>query len=210
MTTYSRILTLILPISILFICGIKVYFNNSLSNCDGLIQGFVDLFLLLILLFLNLIFIGIQFYKIKRGAINRKARIFAILIIIIATSIAFQDKETWKNFQLKNSLLKAIISLEQLDIGQIELIDGKKYYAKYGHLDWSCSYTNNYKIIGDTLILEGNLFAITDGILTNNYIITDSTLIPIFEKNIKMNRTEILIIKKLAKTAAIPKAGQNK
>ncbi len=195
-TPRQNITTFLWTIPILFVCGLIVYFDSSLNTCYGLVHGLGDLFLLLVLLILTLIFIVRQIYKIAKRADNRKTRFLASLIVIVATTIAFQGKTTWKEIRLGNSILKASIYPDQLDIGRVELLNEEKYYALYGHIDWSCAFTDKYKIVGDTLILGGNPFGKTDGILTDKYIMTDSTLIPVKTQDREMKRTEIMTIEK--------------
>lgn len=79
---------------------------------------------------------------------------------------------------MRDSILSATIYSDQFNIGRIELINNREYYAQYGHLDWSCGFTDQYNIKGDTLILTGSLFETTNGVLTDKYLMTDSTLIP--------------------------------
>lgn len=195
-TPKTNITTFLWSIPILIVCGLIVYFDSSLNTCYGLVHGLGDLFLILILLIFSLFFIGRQIYKIARHNDNKKTRILAILIVILATTIAFQGKSTWKEIRLGNSIQKASIYPDQLDIGRLELIDKEKYYALYGHIDWSCAFTAKYEIKGDTLILGGNPFEKTDGILTDKYLISDSTLIPVKTHDRKMTRTEIMTIEK--------------
>lgn len=183
-------------IPILIVCGLMVYLDSSLNSCYGLVHGFRDLLLMLVLLILSLVFIVIQIYKIAGSADNKITRIFASLIVIVATIVAFQGTSTWIEIRLGNSILKASIYPDQLDIGRLELINEEKYYAVYSHIDWGCSYTDNYEMKGDTLILSGNPLKKTDGILTDKYIMTDSTLIPIISQDKELNRTNILTIEK--------------
>ncbi len=193
-TPRQNITTFLWTIPILLVCGLIVFFDSSLNTCYGLVHGLGDLFLLLILIILTLVFIVRQIYKIARSADNRKTRILATLMVIVATTIAFQGKATWKEIRLGNSILKASIYPDQLDIGRVELLNEEKYYALYGHIDWACAFTDQYKIKGDTLILGGNPFGKTDGILTDKYIITDSTLIPVKTQDREMKRTKIMTI----------------
>ena len=182
--------TYIWTVSILTLCGLIIYFDSSLNTCYGLVHGLGDLFLLLILFVLLTTFLGRQVYKIVKKADNSKIRIWTSLIVIIASVTAFQGKSTWKNFRLGNSILSASIYPDQLDIGRLELIDEERYYALYGHIDWSCAFTDNYERNGDTLKLAGQPFEKTDGILTDKYLITDSTLVPIKLTDRDMKRTE--------------------
>ena len=188
----QNIRTNIWTISILILCGLIIYFDSSLDTCYGLVHGFGDLFLLLILFLLLTAFLGRQIYKIVKKAENSRVRIWTSLIVIIASITAFQGKSTWKNLRLGNSILSASINPDQLDIGRLELIDNERYYALYGHIDWSCAFTDTYEKNGDTLILAGQPFEKTDGILTDKYLITDSTLVPIKLTDRDMERTETM------------------
>lgn len=179
---------------IIILCGLIVYFDSRLNTCYGLFYGFGDLFLLLVLFFLVTIFIIRQVYQIIKYTDNRKIKIWASLVVILATIIAIQGRSTWKEIRLGKSILKASIYPDQLDIGRIELLDSKKYYALYGHIDWSCTFTDDYRKQGDTLILSGHPFEKSDGILADKYIMTDSTLIPMKSINEKMESAEILKI----------------
>ncbi|MGV6861353.1 MAG: hypothetical protein ACWA41_06250 [Putridiphycobacter sp.] len=182
--------TIIWVAVILFWCGLIIYKDNSLNAC----QGLVDLFLLLVLVVLLSVFLGRQVYKTIKKANNFGVRVWTSLIVILACITAFQGKSTWKNIRLGNSILSASIHPDQLDLGRIELIDNNKYYAFYGHLDWSCSFTETYEKHGDTLILAEQPFAKTDGILADQYLITDSTLVPINLTGQDMKRTETMRI----------------
>ncbi|MEZ4951924.1 MAG: hypothetical protein R2784_21395 [Saprospiraceae bacterium] len=135
-----------------------------------------------------------QIYKIIKKAENRRVRVWTSLITIIASVIAFQGKSTWKNLRLGNSILSASLYPDQHDIGRLELIDNETYYALYGHIDWSCSFTDNYEKHGDTLVLAGQPYERTEGILADKYLITDSTLVPIKLTDRDMERTETMKI----------------
>src|SRR5690606_36273972 len=102
-TPRKNITTYLSTLPILIVCGLIVYFDSSLNTCFGLVHGLGDLFLLLILLILSVVFIVRQIYKIARRADNKKTRILASLIVIVATTIAFQGKATWKEIRLGNS-----------------------------------------------------------------------------------------------------------
>src|SRR5690606_11561196 len=158
--TVSRknIRTFIWAALILLWCGLIIYLDSRLNTCHGLVHIFGDLFLLLVLFVLLTAFLGRQIYKIVRKTDNKGVRIWTSLIVIIASVTAFQGKSTWKNFRLGNSILSASIYPDQLDIGRLELIDKEKYYALYGHIDWSCAFTDSYERNGDTLILAGQPF----------------------------------------------------
>jgi len=179
---------------IFFLSGLIIYLDSRLDTCHGLVHIFRDLFLLFVLFVLFTAFLGRQIYKIIKKVGNRKARVLTSLIVIVAFVTAFQGPSTWRKLRLENSILRASIYPDQLDIGRLELIDNEKYYALYGHIDWSCAFTSTYKIIGDTLILEGCPFEKTDGILTDKYLMTDSTLVPIKLSYRNMERTEIMKI----------------
>ena len=179
---------------ILFWCVLIIYFDSRLDTCHGLVHILGDLFLLFILFVLLIVFLGRQIYKIINKTGNRKVRVLISLIVIVAFVTAFQGPSTWKKLRLGDSILRASIYPDQLDIGRLELIDNEKYYALYGHIDWSCAFTGTYKIIGDTLILTGYPFEKTDGILTEKYLMTDSTLVPIKLSYRNMERTEIMKI----------------
>lgn len=105
-------------------------------------------------------------------------------------------KSTWKEFKLGNSKLKASIYADQLDMGRIELLDGERYYATYGHIDWYCSFTGLYKSYGDTLVLSGQPFEISEGILADKYVMTDTLLIPIKTLDKRSERTGAIKISK--------------
>jgi len=183
-------------IPILLLSGLIVYLDNSLNRCSELVHAFGDIFLLLVLFLFIVIFIIIQIYKTIKHTESRKSRIWSIIIVVIATLLAFQGNLFWKEIRFGNSILSASIYPDQLDIGQIELLDNKKYYALYGHIDWSCAFTDSYQKHGDTLILNGAPFKKSNGILADKYILTDSTLIPIKTMVKTMKRTEIMKIKK--------------
>ena len=140
-------------------------------------------------------FIGRQIYKVVKKAKNSKVRIWTSLVVLFASITAYQGKYTWKNITLENSVMSASIYPDHHDIGKLKLIDEKKYYALYGHIDWSCSFTGTYAVKSDTLILGGEPFGKSDGILTDKYIMTDSTLIPIHYTKVGMDRAKILRIK---------------
>ncbi len=112
--------------------------------------------------------------------------------MIIVSITTFQGKTSWRNFKLRNSILSASIYPDQNNIGRLELIDSERYYATYGHIDWSCTFTNTYKKRRDTLILNGQPFEMTEGILTDMYFITDSSLVPIKQDERDMRRTETM------------------
>ncbi len=181
---------------ILLLCGLIIYFDSSLNTCYGLVHGFRYLFLLLVLFVLLIIFLGIQIYKITKQAENRKNRIVASIIVVIATVIALQGKSTWNNSRLENSILTAQLYPIQHDIGQIKLLDNEVYYAVYGHIDWYCTFTGSYQKQGDTLILSGNPFEKSDGIIADRYILSDSTLIPVKTIDREMNRTDLMKFQK--------------
>jgi hypothetical protein len=130
----------------------------------------------------------------KKGC--TKLRLVACLIAISSSVLAFSGKGYWKKIRIGNPMLIASIEPDQLDIGRIELIDDHRYYATFGHIDWSCSFTNTYKIANDTLFLSGSPFVKTDGIITNSYLITDTTLIPIDHASINRSRPTLMKIVK--------------
>jgi len=152
--------------------------------------------LLLALVILLTIFLVRQIYEIMKQSENRKNRIWVSLIVLIAAGIAFQDKSTWIELRLGKRILSASIYPDQLDIGRFELLGNQRYYALYGHIDWSCTFTGSYDMLGDTLILAGQAFEKTAGILADKYVMTDSTLIPVKTENRYAERTQVMRIEK--------------
>ncbi len=137
-------------IPILLFSGLIGYLDNSVNRCYGLVHIIGEIFPLLVLFLFIVIFLIIQTYKTIKHTENRKSRIWSIIIVVTATLIAFQGKLFWKEIRFGNSILSASIYPNQLDIGRIELLDNKNYYALYGHLDWSCAFTDSYQKHGDT------------------------------------------------------------
>lgn len=194
--TKENIILLIWMTPMLFFCGFIIQYESRLNNCYGLFQTLSDLVQRVFLVVFLLVFLIIQIYKIRKHSNIKKTRIMASLFLIIVTIIASQGRATWRKIHLRNNMLKASIHKGELDIARLELIDNEKYYALYGHIDWSCGFTEKYEIIGDTLILSGNPIKRSDSIIANKYIIYDSVLVPIKIQNEEINRVKKLIIEK--------------
>jgi len=181
-------------IPILTLSGLIVLNESRLNTCSGLVHAVGDIFPLLFLFLFLAIFLGRQLFKVVSTNENRNTRIWASLLVISAVVIAIQGKSAWKEFRPGKSLVKASIYPDQLDIGQIHLLDNQIYYAQYGHIDWSCAIKDHYKLVGDTLYLAGQPNAKSDGIIADKYIINDSTWEPINETNQEKHQTQTMFL----------------
>lgn len=183
-----------LAIILLILCGLVFRFYNSLNKCEGLASILLYGIYLISIFFLSLVFLikqGLDIYKIKEA---RKTKILTIAIVFGIQIFVFVGKSSWKEERLRNNLLSAKIYPENLDMGELILLNQDTYFTVFGHIDWSCSFTNTYEINRDTLFLKGNPFEKTRGIISNEYLLKDSLLIPVKTNEINYERTDTMKI----------------
>jgi hypothetical protein len=186
----SKIRIYLLAIPVLVLCGVYIYMASNLNSCGGLAHTIVGLFLLFVLYIFLLVFLVYQIYKISTVPIYRFHRITASVVLI--GLFLFTIRFDWKAWRLNQALLKANIDISSINNGGIILLNQSEYYAKYGSVDWSCSFTGFYEISQDTLKLEGNPWVKSEGIIANTYLISDSFLTPIASENDTSNRASTM------------------
>lgn len=179
---------------LLILCGLVLRFNNSLIKCDGLADILIYGIYLLLIFVLTLAFLIKHILDLCTIKEARRNKILSMAIVLGIEIIVFVGQSSWKEKRLQNALLTAKIYPENLDIGELMLINSETYYTVFGHIDWSCSFTNTYELKRDTLFLRGNPFEKSKGIISNKYLLKDSLLIPVNAYEFNNARTDTMKI----------------
>lgn len=191
--TKTNTQTIIVAALVLIYCGFNIYFQNNFDSCFGIITGIIYLTRITLLSILLAIFLGRQIYKMLRKPGNINIRFVASILFLIAGSLAYLDKSTWRSFRYGESILIASEPYSN-QITRLELMDDKNYYGLYGYMDWSCGFANTYTKAGDTLILNGDTFEKSGGYLSDRYLISDSVLTPLAPASEETKDLQILKI----------------
>jgi hypothetical protein len=164
------------------------------ERCFGLFDVLETMFLLGLLGLTLLITLTIQIYKIiKRQQI--KHRVTTVAVCLLLTTLSIMATYAPHDYFQPAAILTAELS-ETLYIGQLSLRSDSTYSALYGHVDWSCVTTGNYKIHEDTIFLENKVVLQSDSIFSRRYLIKeDSYLLPLDRSDYLVNKDYWLKIK---------------
>lgn len=178
----NNIFTYLWLLAIILLSLFILYKQNDLNACFGLVDGVINLTLSVILLVLLIAFIVVQFLAGIRKKENLPFRFLICFLGIVLVGFTLLEYENRKENKLQNGILIASTNEEDNDVAKIILFDNNLYYALYGNVDWACSFTGKYEIREDTLFLENKPFEISNNRISNQYILTEITLIPVLEQ----------------------------
>ena len=151
--------------------------------CSGLVQIILMLVFGGFLILTFLVFTVIDIVRLIRKKVNFDFIPLIIMLLVGLTFYIFINADSDK-FWTKTKLTG------QIDVGdlrgaQMQLYDNNTFAVRISYVDWTCTYQGNFKIIGDTLILEKvELPELTDHVFNTKYKLSqqDSLLIPFDKK----------------------------
>ena len=159
------------------------YLDLYLSDegCWGMIQAVGA-----IALFLGIIVTGIfalltAFRKRQTEKIKFEPITLTIVLLTITTLIVCRlwgdnfKGQTWVYAEVTNNnfpVHKHSLTLRQ----------NKNYKVRVNEIEWTCTYTGQYSIIADTIILNNEIAKRTDSNFMEKYLFVDNKLIPIVNK----------------------------
>jgi len=159
-----------------FIAIITIWYSLRTVGCTGMLSAIIFIGLYGLILLTSLVALIFQIIKINK---DTRHRVAVIIICLLTSLIAIGSNYIPNDFFKSRPILKANIGVT-LDIGALTLRKDNTYSAFYGHIDWGCLKTGDYKISNDTIYLETNIAEQSDGILSSIYLIKDeSYLLPL-------------------------------
>lgn len=168
-------LLLLFPFALVTIFYVRFKLDDN--RCFGLVHLGIILFFWAVLVATFVIAVVATFRK--RPAEKFKAEPFsltALLIVLVVLIVGQFFGETFKGsiwIQAESEGREGWPSRESLTFRK-----NKSFVVVLGGDDLSCQYTGNYKLVGDTVILDQHTVNITDHKLTTHYLRKESQLLP--------------------------------
>lgn len=147
--------------------------DNGCSGLMDLLFGalFITLFAVSIWLAFRAIYPKLELNKRKPEPISLTITLVT-LAILIAGKIFGQDIKgsTW---------IYAEANTDKLETQALTLRENGTFKVELGHADFSCYFSGHYQKYGDTVVLDKDIIAQTNSVLTVDYVVKDTLLIPI-------------------------------
>ena len=156
------------------------YLDLYLSDegCWGMIQAVTA-----IALFLGMIITGtfvlIAVFR-KRQTEKIKFEPITLTIILLTITTIIVCRLLGDNFKGK-VWIYAEVSNNNFPVQKhnLTLRQNKNYRIRVNEIEWTCTYTGQYLITGDTIILNNEIAKRTDSNFIEKYLLVDNKLIPI-------------------------------
>lgn len=170
------------------IIGILVIYLLFLSRCGGIIEIYSSIFLGLILAIYLIIHTlsNIVRYFYDKTKINYKPLLITLSFIgVIYLIIYFEENKTEEKIVLQASNNEAYGTVD------LKLLENNKLEFIYGHIEEKCRCEGSYLLSGDTLKIIA-LKKTKRLISFEEYLITDSHIIPIIDNTLAQDSTKFL------------------
>jgi len=153
-----------------------LHLNLSDEGCWGLIEGTYTV-LLFILFTVTIPVAFIAAYR-KRQTHTKKPEPITLTITLVTLAVLIIGKIFGEDF--KGSIwISAEANKEKPSNQYLTLRNNGTFKVDLGHVDFSCYFSGQYQKHMDTIILDKDVVAQTDSLLTTKYLLHDNLLIPI-------------------------------
>ena len=155
-------------------------FSLAENGCSGL----MDLFLggVFIIVFAVSIWLALRGTFRKRGVNKRKPEPITLTIILVTFAILFIGEILGQDFK-GSTWIYAQANANKLETQALTLRKNGTFKVDLGHVDFSCYFSGHYQKLGDTIILDKEVIAQTNSLLTTKYLFQDTLLVPLNDTN---------------------------
>ncbi|NNV57543.1 hypothetical protein [Limnovirga soli] len=161
-----------------FILVTFFYLHISLDD-DGC-SGLMDLFFgaLFITLFAVSIWLAFRAIYPKRELNKRIPEPISLTITLLTLAILIVGKIFGQDFK-GSTWIYAEANTGKLETQALTLRENGTFKVELGHVDFSCYFSGHYQTHGDTVVLDKDVIAQTNSLLTVTYLLRDTLIIPI-------------------------------
>ncbi len=160
----------------------------QVDKCYGIADGLTNVLLWLlglVILAITLI-VALKRYNRQRDTIELLPLIVPGGVLVIYLAIA----------SLQTLLASESVLYAQMEYGSsLTLKENNTYQLQDAHDDWSCLYSGDYVIRGDTLLLEGKVEVVTNGSFSDVYLVSKTYLVPLVQGKTETDSLKYLAIK---------------
>lgn len=165
--------------------------NLSDEGCWGLIEGMYTV-LLFILFAVTIPFAFMAAYR-KRQPHPKKPELFTLTITLVTLAVLIIGKIFGDDF--KGSIwIYAEANKDKLLNQYLTLRNNGTFKVDLGHVDFSCYFSGQYQTHSDTIILDKDVVAQTNFLLTTKYLLQDNLLMPISDKSVDSTKYSEFVI----------------
>ena len=167
-----------LLLTVPFILVTFFYLRISLDD-DGC-SGLMDLFFgaLFITLFAVSIWLTFRALYPKQELSKRIPEPISLTITLITLAILIVGKIFGQDFK-GSTWIYAKANAEKLETQALTLRENGTFKVELGHADFSCYFSGHFQKHGDTVVLDKDVIAQTNSLLTVTYLMRDMLIIPI-------------------------------
>jgi len=161
------------------------------NGCSGL----MDLFFggLFIVLFAISVWLAFRATFRKREINNRKPEPVTLTITLLTLTVLISGKIFGQDFK-GSTWIYAEANTDKLETQALTLRKNGTFKVDLGHVDFSCYFSGHYQKLGDTIVLDRDVIAQTNALVTTKYLLQDTLLIPINDMNADSTKLSDFII----------------
>ena len=119
----------------------------------------------------------------KRELNKRKPEPITLTITLVTLAILFIGKIFGQDLKGSNWIY-AKANADKLETQALTLRKNGTFKVDLGHVDFSCYFSGHYQRHGDTILLDEDVIAQTNSLLTTKYLLQDTLLMPLIDANV--------------------------
>jgi hypothetical protein len=171
------------------------YFYLRFILADNGCSGLMDLFFggVFIVLFAISIWLAFRATFRKREFNERKPEPVTLTIALVTLVILFIGKIFGQD--LKGSTwIYAKANADKLETQALTLRKNGTFKVDLGHVDFSCYFSGLYQRHGDTILLDKDVIEQTNSLLTTEYLLQDTLLVPLHDTDLNSTKFSVFVI----------------
>ena len=171
------------------------FFYLRLNLADNGCWGLIEVMYTVLLFILFIVTIPVAFiaaYR-KRQTHTKKPEPITLTITLVTLAVLI----IWKIFgeDFKGSIwIYAEANKDKLSNQYLTLRNNGTFKVDLGHVDFSCYFSGQYQKHTDTIILDKDVVAQTNSLLTTKYLLQDNLLIPINDISVDSTKFSEFVI----------------
>jgi len=160
------------------------------NGCSGLMDFFFGgVFIILFGVSLWLAFRA----TLRKRELSEKPEPISLTIILATLAILIVGKMFGQDFK-GNTWIYAEANADKLETQTLTLRKNGTFKVDLGHVDFSCYFSGHYQKLGDTIVLDKDVIAQTNFLLTTKYLLQDTLLVPLNDTNVDNTKFNDFVI----------------
>jgi hypothetical protein len=129
----------------------------------------------------------------RKRELSEKPEPISLTIILATLAILIVGKMFGQDFK-GNTWIYAEANADKLETQTLTLRKNGTFKVDLGYVDFSCYFSGHYQKLGDTIVLDKDVIAQTNFLLTTKYLLQDTLLVPLNDTNVDNTKFNDFVI----------------